>query len=160
METTANAEPLTRQFLRVFDGKSEEKRDQMQKYLRGTGVAPDEYKDLGWCEEAEKIFRPVPPLRFAQAWHGRHRRNLIRDYDQAMVLTGACFENSGINAADTIKNENFTPCPSLKALLDWFARRGTTPPVRSAASRALAIYQGWEKANEAKARQLSLFDET
>ena len=155
----ANAEPLTRQFLRIFDGKTEEKRDQVQKYLRGTGVAPDEYMDLGWCEEANKIFRPMPPLRFAQAWHGRHRRNLVRDYDQAMVLTGACFENSGINAADTIKNDNFAPRPSLKALLDWFARRGNTPPIRSAANRALAIYQGWEKANETKARQLSLFDE-
>jgi hypothetical protein len=155
----ANAEPLTRQFLRIFDGKAEEKRDQMQKYLRGTGVAPDEYVDLGWCEEVDKIFRPVPPLRFAQAWHGRHRRNLVRDYDQAMVLTGACFENSGINAADTVKNDNFSPRPSLKALLDWFARRGSAAPIRTAASRALAIYQGWEKANEAKARQLSLFDE-
>jgi putative DNA methylase len=155
----ANAEPLTRQFLRIFDGKAEEKRDQMQKYLRGTGVAPDEYVDLGWCEEVDKIFRPVPPLRFAQAWHGRHRRNLVRDFDQAMVLTGACFENSGINAADTVKNDNFSPRPSLKALLDWFARRGSAAPIRTAASRALAIYQGWEKANEAKARQLSLFDE-
>jgi hypothetical protein len=155
----ANAEPLTRQFLRIFDGKAEEKRDQLQKYLRGTGVTPDEYIDLGWCEEADKVFRPISPLKYAHAWHGRHRRNLVRDYDQAMVLTGACFENSGINAADTVKNDNFTPRPSLKALLDWFARRGNAPPIRAAAARALAIYQGWEKANEAKARQLSLFDE-
>ncbi len=76
-----------------------------------------------------------------------------------MVLIGACFENSGINAADTIKNENFVPRPSLKALLDWFSRRGNTSPVRTAAARALAIYGGWEKANEAKAQQLSLFED-
>ena len=120
----ANAEPLTRQFIRIFDGKSQENRDQVQKYLRGTGVAPDEYVNLGWCEEENKVFRPVSPLQLAQAWHGRHRRNLVRDYDQAMVLIGACFENSGINAADTVKNENFVPRPSLKALLDWFAKRG------------------------------------
>jgi putative DNA methylase len=154
-----NAEPLTRQFLRIFDGKAEEKRDQVQKYLRGTGVAPDEYVNLGWCEEADKVFRPVSPVQFAQAWHGRHRRNLVRDYDQAIVLIGACFENSGINAGDTVKNENFAPRPSLKALLDWFARRGNSPPVRTAAARALAIYRGWEKANEAKAQQLSLFED-
>lgn len=154
-----NAEPLTRQFLRIFDGRSEENRDQLQKYLRGTGVAPDEYVGLGWCKEEEKIFRPVPPLEFAQAWHGRHRRNLVRDYDQAMVLIGACFDNSGINAADTVKNENFVPRPALKTLLDWFAKRGNSQPIRTAAARALSIYQGWERANETKARQLSLFEE-
>ncbi len=154
-----NAEPLTRQFLRIFDGKAEEKRDQVQKYLRGTGMTPDEYVSLGWCEEEDKVFRPVPPIRFAQAWHGRHRRNLVRDYDQAWVLIGACFENSGINAADTVRNDNFDPRPSLKALLDWFARRGNGAALRTAAARALAIYQSWEKTNEAKARQLSLFEE-
>jgi SAM-dependent methyltransferase len=154
-----NAEPLTRQFLRIFDGKPEQNRDQVQKYLRGTGVAPDEYTDLGWCEQDGKVFHPVSPLQFAQAWHGRHRRNLVRDYDQAMVLIGACFENSGINAADTVKNENFTPRPSLKALLDWFTRRGNTPAVRTAAARAFAIYQGWERSNETRAKQLSLFEE-
>jgi hypothetical protein len=154
-----NAEPLTRQFLRIFDGKVEENRDQVQKYLRGTGVAPDEYVSLGWCEEEEKVFRPVSPLNFAQAWHGRHRRNLVRDYDQAMVLIGSCFENSGINAADTVKNENFEPRPSLKAILDWLSRRGNTPLVRTAAARAFAIYQGWERSNETKARQLSLFED-
>jgi putative DNA methylase len=154
-----NAEPLTRQFLRIFDGKAEQNRDQVQKFLRGTGVAPDEYIDLGWCEEEDKVFRPVSPLQFAQVWHGRHRRNLVRDYDQAMVLIGACFENSGIIAADTVKNENFSPRPSLKALLDWFIRRGTTPTVRTAAARAFAIYQGWERSNETKAKQLSLFED-
>ena len=154
-----NAEPLTRQFLRIFDGKPEQNRDQVQKYLRGTGVSPDEYADLGWCEEDDKVFSPISPMQFAQTWHGRHRRNLVRDYDQAMVLIGACFENSGINAADTVKNENFAPRPSLKALLDWFTRRGNTPPVRTAAARAFAIYQGWERSNETKAKQLSLFEE-
>jgi putative DNA methylase len=154
-----NAEPLTRQFLRIFDGKSEENRDQFQKYLRGTGVAPDEYVNLGWCEEENKVFRPISPLKLAQAWHGRHRRNLVRDYDQALVLIGACFDNSGINAADTVKNENFVPRPSLKALLDWFAKRGNSQPIRTAAARAFAIYQGWERANETKARQLSLFED-
>jgi putative DNA methylase len=155
----ANAEPLTRQFLRIFNGKTEESRDQVQKYLRGTGVAPDEYISLGWCEEENKTFHPVPPLQLAQTWHGRHRRNLVRDYDQAMVLIGACFDNSGINAADTVKNENFVPRPSLKALLEWFAKRGNSQPIRTAAARAFAIYQGWERANETKARQLSLFED-
>ena len=154
-----HAEPLTRQLLRIFDGKIDEDRDQMQKYLRGTGVAPDEYTELGWCTEKDKVFHLVPPLDIAREWRRKHRRNIIRDYDQAMVLIGACVENSGINAPDILKHDDFVPKPSLKALLDWFARRGNAQPVRTAASRAFAIYQGWEKANEAKAKQLSLFEE-
>jgi putative DNA methylase len=35
-----NAEPFTRQFLRLFDGVKEIPRDQIQKFLRGTGIAP------------------------------------------------------------------------------------------------------------------------
>ena len=32
-----NAEPITRQFLRIFDGATEVARDQMQKFLKGSG---------------------------------------------------------------------------------------------------------------------------
>ena len=35
----ANAEPMTRQFLRIFDGTAEVARDQMQKFLKGSGIA-------------------------------------------------------------------------------------------------------------------------
>ena len=43
------AEPITRQFLRIFDGKPELARDQMQKLLRGSGIAPDEFVNRGWA---------------------------------------------------------------------------------------------------------------
>ena len=152
-----NAEPITRQFLRIFDGKTIVDRDQMQKFLRGSGMAPDEFAQRGWCSEKSKIFTHVDPLSFAQEWHGRHRRKLTSDLDQSLVLIGACFDNSGINASDTLNNENFKPHAALKPLLDWLSKRGATSSTRNAASRALSIYNNWAATHEQQVRQMSLF---
>ncbi len=152
------AEPFTRQFLRVFDGKTEQPRDQMQKFLRGTGIAPAEFEQRGWCEENKKVFRAVSPIEIARSWHGKHRRNLTSDYDQAMLLIGGCFDGSGINISDTLKNEQFRPHPALGALLEWHTRKAPTQDVRNAAARALAIYRDWERTHQDKAKQLSFFD--
>jgi putative DNA methylase len=154
-----SAEPITRQFLRIFDGTISQPRDQMQKYLRGSGLAPEEFEQRGWSKEEQKVFHTVSPLDLAQSWVGRHRRNMTSDYDQAMFLIGACYDGSGINAAETLKNENFRPHPALKALLEWHARRGAEQQVRNAASRALTIYQSWEHAHEDQVKQLSFFED-
>ena len=106
-----NAEPFTRMFLRLFDGKAELPRDQMQKFLRGTGSAPSDYMNRGWCFEKKKIFYLTPPLKIAHVWIGKHRRGMTSDYDQAVFLIGACFEGSGINASETLNNPNFKPHP-------------------------------------------------
>jgi putative DNA methylase len=151
------AEPFTRQFLRIFDGHSEQARDQLQKYLRGSGAAPEDFEARGWCREEKKIYLVVPPLEIARAWVAKHRRNLVSDYDQAMFLIGACFEASGINASDTLKNDNFKPHPALGALLDWHARRAHSAEVRNAAARAQSIYESWERSHQEQAQQLSLF---
>ena len=90
MPPPVNAEPMTRQFLRIFDATPAVKRDQMQKFLRGSGVTPDDFEQRGWCSEQAKVFSMVPPLSFAQAWYGKHRRRLTADLDQALVLLGAC----------------------------------------------------------------------
>ncbi len=154
-----NAEPVTRQFLRIYDGQTEVARDQMQKHLRGSGMAPDEFVERGWCEEKKKVFYMVEPLAFAQSWQGKHRRKLTSDLDQALVLMGACFDNSGINAADTLKNENFKPHAALKGLLDWLSKRAATEPMRHAASRALTIYNGWASSHKEAVQQMALFQE-
>lgn len=153
------AEPITRQFLRIFDGKAELARDQMQKLLRGSGIAPDEFTSRGWANEERKVFYLADPLAFARDWQGRHKRRLTTDLDQALVLVGACFDGSGINASDTLKNENFKPHPALKGLLEWLGRRGATQPVRNAASRAQTIYSNWAESHKAEVAQLSLFQE-
>ena len=43
------------------------------------------------------------------------------------MLIGACFDGSGINASDTLKNENFKPHAALKSLLEWLASNGADP---------------------------------
>ena len=153
------AEPISRQFLRIFDGKRELARDQLQKLLRGSGISPDEFEDRGWCSEDKKVFHFVDPLAFARDWQGKHRRRLTTDLDQALVMIGACYDGSGINASDTLKNDHFKPHPALKSLLEWFSKRGFGQPMRYAASRALSIYNGWAEGNRDAVRQLSLFQE-
>jgi hypothetical protein len=145
--------------LRLFDKRTELPRDQIQKYLRGTGLAPGDFVDRGWCSEEQKVFHLVPALEIAQDWHGRHKRRLEgRDYDQTMILIGACHDASGINAADTIKNENFKPHPALGALLDWNVKHGATQTIRNAAARAMHIYQDWERRNPDQVKQMSFFE--
>jgi len=153
------AEPITRQFLRIFDGKTEVARDQMQKFLRGSGIAPDEFEQRGWCNEKNKVFTLVDALDFARDWHGRHKRRLTSDLDQAFVLIGACIDGSGIGASDTLKNENFRPHAALRTLLEWLSKRAANPQTRNAATRALSIYNSWATANQQQAKQLALFFE-
>ena len=157
---TVTAEPFTRQFLRIFQGLKEQPRDQMQKFLRGTGIAPEEFEARGWCVEIKKVYRPAPPLDVARSWQGRQRRSMTSDYDQAMFFIGGCFDGSGINVFETLKNENFRPHPALRSLLDWHARQGTSPEIRNAAARAAAIYQSWERTHQEQAKQLALFYES
>jgi putative DNA methylase len=130
-----NAEPITRQFLRTFGSTTEMKRDQLQKFLKGSITTPDEFEQRGWCSEKSKVFTRVNPLDFAREWSGKHKRRLTSDLDQALVLIGACFDGSGINAADTLKNENFKPHVALKPLLEWLHTHGPDQAARNAASR-------------------------
>ena len=152
-----NSEPMTRQFLRVFQGSIELARDQLQKFLKGSITTPDEFVHRGWCFEKNKIFTIVDPLVFAQDWQGKHKRKLTSDLDQALVLIGACFDGSGINAAYTLKNENFKPHVALKALLEWFGVSGPSPKIRNAALRAISIYNNWAASNKQEAQQMALF---
>jgi len=154
-----NAEPMSRQFLRTFDGKTEITRDQLQKFLRGSITTPDEFVQRGWCSEKSKIFTVVDPLDFARDWQGKHKRKLTSDLDQALVLIGACYDGSGINASDTLKNENFKPHVALKPLLDWLSRRAANSAARNAASRAVSIFNNWAATQAPKPKQGTLFEE-
>jgi len=154
-----NAEPMTRQFLRTFGNVVELKRDQLQKFLKGSITTPDEFVHRGWCAEKNKIFTRTDPLDFAREWSGKHRSRLTSDLDQALVLIGACFDGSGINASDTLKNENFKPHVALKPLLEWMHRNGPDQGARNAASRAVSIFNGWQASQAPRPAQGSLFDD-
>ena len=154
-----NAEPITRQFLRTFGNATEMKRDQLQKFLKGSITTPDEFEQRGWCTEKSKVFTRVNPLDFAREWSGKHKRRLTSDLDQALVLIGACFDGSGINASDTLKNENFKPHVALKPLLEWLHKNGPDQASRNAASRAVSIYNAWAAGQDVKPKQGWLFEE-
>lgn len=151
------AEPFTRQFLRLFDGVKELPRDQMQKFLRGTGLAPSDFEARGWCNEGKKVYQLTSPLEVARAWQGKHRRGMTSDYDQAAFLIGACFENSGINATETLSNDNFKPHPALGSLLEWLATRGATSEIRNASSRAQTILRSWQSRQSPAQRKQQAF---
>ena len=155
----ASAEPFTRQFLRVFDGNTSVPRDQIQKFLRGSGSSPADFEERGWCRREKRVYHLVPPLEIARGWIGKHRGGMVSDYDQAVFLIGACFDNSGINVTATLSNSNFAPHPALEPLLDWFARRGATAEIRNAASRAGNILRHWNATHPMQDPQLRLFDE-
>ena len=154
-----NAEPMTRQFLRTFGTATEMKRDQLQKFLRGTITTPDDFVQRGWCSEVKKVFTRTNPLDFARDWQGKHKRKLTSDLDQALVLIGACVDGSGINASDTLKNDNFKPHVALKPLLEWLQKNGSDQTTRNAASRAVSIFTTWQSSQAPKPQQGSLFDD-
>jgi hypothetical protein len=153
-----NAEPFTRMLLRLFDETTELPRDQMQKFLRGTGCAPSDFLEREWVTEQKKVFFLVPALDIARGWVGKKRKAMTSDYDQAMFFIGACHEGSGINASETLNNQNFAPHPALGALLKWFCSHGGNTQTRNAASIAAQLYHSWEARNAPKAEQLMLFD--
>ncbi|MBY4597994.1 DUF1156 domain-containing protein [bacterium BD-1] len=154
-----NAEPISRQFLRTFGHAAELKRDQLQKFLKGSITTPDEFVQRGWCAEKNKVFTRTDALDFAREWSGKHRRRLTSDLDQALVLIGACVDGSGINASDTLKNDNFKPHVALKPLLEWLHRNGPDQTTRNAASRAVSIYNAWHASQAPQPAQASLFGE-
>src|SRR5665213_3583953 len=131
----SNAEPYTRQFLRLFYETTQVPRDQMQKFLRGTGIAPSDFEERGWCSEKNKVFTLTSPVELARSWKGASRKGMARDFDQTMFLVGACSEGSNIRVVDTLDSPNFAP------------------------HRARTIYRDWLGKNKAKAEeQMQLFD--
>ena len=151
------ASPFTRQLMRMLRGTSEQPLDQVQKYLRGTGISPSEFESRGWIHEDKKVYYVTPFLDVAQAWHRKHRVGMLHDYDQAAFLIGACFDGSGIKAEDTLSNTKFKPHPALGSLLEWFSTHSTDPAVRVAAGRADRLYRSWQARNRSTVQQLALF---
>lgn len=155
--TPVICEPISRQFLRIFAGKSEIPRDQMQKYLKGTGIGPSDFLTRGWTEEKKKIFYWVSPLEFSQERIDK-KGILSRDFDQAMLLVGACYPESGINTKK-ILDEKFKPHPALGHLLDWLVHNGADSAMRTATTMARQLYTRWEADHQTVVQQqISLFD--
>ena len=153
------AEPFTRQFLRLFADKTSEERGQLQMHLRSTGISPSDFVSRGWCSEKKKIVTMMHPLEIAREWKGQSRSGMARDFDQAMFLVGACYENSGIRVQDTLNSQKFIPHPATGDLLEWFSRHGGDEDMKNAAGMAKQIYKTWQAKNKPKVEeQRTLFD--
>lgn len=157
MRPPDSLEPATRIFMSLFDGRESLPRDQMQKSLRHTGIAPDDYEQRGWCRQERKVYHLVSPLDIATAFRGQKRQRISNDYDQAMLLIGACYDHSGIRVEDILGNPNFHPHPALGALVEWLKTRGANEDVRNAASRAHDLYKKWIAKEASKEAQGTLF---
>ena len=153
------ASPYTRQMLRMFEASAELPRDQVQKFLRGSGIAPSEFEERGWIFEDKKVYHLTPFQEIAETWHKKHRAGMVHDYDQATFLVGACYDGSGIKADDTLNNPAFRPHPALGSLLEWFATRSHDPKLRAAAGRAQRLYSAWQASHRPQVEQLALFEE-
>ena len=157
------AEVHTRQFLRIYDKAVAVDRNDMVKYLRGTGTAPSTFEGYGWCTEERKVYHLCDPLEFAKSWRGKHRRGMSRDLDQTLFLVGACFKDSGIRVDETLNNPNFEPHPAVPDLLDWMANRGGSGEIQAAARIAKQLYAKWLIENKAKVQvaheQFDMFEE-
>jgi putative DNA methylase len=159
----ADAEVHTRQFLRIFDKALTVDRNDMVKYLRGTGTAPSLFEAYGWCAEEKKIYYFCDPLEFAKSWHGKHRKGMSRDLDQTLFLIGACFPDSGLRVDETLNNRNFDPHPAVLDLLGWMTKHGGSTEIQAAARMAKQLYSKWLGENkavvEAINQQFDLFGE-
>lgn len=153
------AEPLTRQFLRIFADNEQIERDQMQKFLRGSGVGPSDFITRGWCKEINrpKAFVWVNALEFAK--EKKSLKNLRRDLDQAIFLVGASYSGSGINVKKEMNDSDFKPHPALGELFNWLGMHGPTSEFKNASYTARQLFNSWSTANQqVMMRQLSLFD--
>jgi hypothetical protein len=157
------AEVHSRQFLRIFDKTVKVDRNDMVKYLRGTGTAPSLFEAYGWCDEEKKVYNLCDPLEFAKGWRGKHRKGMSRDLDQTLFLVGACFKDSGLRVDETLNNPNFDPHPAVPDLLDWMSNRGGTAEIQAAARVAKQLYSKWLGENKARIdavrQQFDLFGE-
>jgi hypothetical protein len=146
-----SAEVYTRQFLRIFDRALLVDRNDMVKYLRGTGTAPSLFEANGWCSDHRKAYQLCDPLQFARSWRGKHRKGMSRDLDQTLFLVGACFADSGIRVDETLNNPGFEPHPAVPDLLDWMSKRGGSEAIRAAAEVAKQLYAKWLGDNRERA---------
>lgn len=153
------AEPLTRQFLRIFADKNQVDRDQMQKFLRGSGIAPSDFIAREWCKEITrpKAFVWVDALEFAK--EKKSLRYLRRDLDQAIFMIGASYPNSGINLKKEMSDNEFRPHPALGELLNWLGTHGPESEFKNACHTAQKLFNSWSATNQQIVqKQLSFFD--
>lgn len=157
-----SAEPASRLFLRIFQGRTSMPRDELHKTLRGTGVSQGDLEARGWIRVVGTTVHVLPIAERFQYFTtpGRNRKVLKTDLDQAHFLIGAAMPGSGIDVTDELNRGSFKGKKSVDALLDWYAQTDPDDGVRRAARLALDLLGHW-RARPTKGpevRQMTLFD--
>ena len=156
-----NAEPLTRQYLRLFSDKSQIERDELHKTLKGTGITTDDLESRSWVRVvAKNVFCvPIKERFFYFTQPGRNRNILKSDLDQAHFLIGAGIPGSNINIKDELVKDNFRIKKSVDDILSWYSNVSHNNELKTASKTALTLVTHWRQ-EEAKAKpeQRTLFD--
>lgn len=157
------AEPATRLFLRIFDGRRSLSRDELHKTLRGTGVAQADFEARGWIRVVGTTAYVVPIAERFQFFTapGRNRKVLKTDLDQTHFLIGAAQPGSGIDVTEELNRRSFSVKKSVDALLDWYAKNDPDDDIRRAARLAGGLVGHWRSrpATKMQVKQMTLFDQ-
>ena len=157
------AEPASRLFLRVFQGRRSMARDELHKTLRGTGVSQGDIEARGWIRVVGTPVNVIPIEERFQYFTapGRNRKVLKTDLDQAHFLIGAATPGSGVDVSDELNRATFQIKRSVDPILDWYAQTDPDTGIQRAAKLALDLVSHW-RAKPAKGpeiRQMTLFDQ-
>jgi hypothetical protein len=157
------AEPATRLFLRVFQGRRSMARDELHKTLRGTGVSQGDIEARGWIRVVGTSVDAVPIVerfRYFTA-PGRNRKVLKTDLDQAHFLIGAATPGSGADVSDELSRATFHIKRSVDPILDWYAQTDSDTGTRRAAKLALDLVSHWRARPDKgpAVRQMTLFEQ-
>jgi len=158
------AEPTSRLFLRLFTGRPSLPRDELGKYLRGTGISPGELEAKGWIRSVGTTIHVLPIAERFQFFTapGRNRKVLKTDLDQAHFLIGAATPNSGINIGEELDRATLKLKRSVDAILKWYALTDLDPKMRQAATIAGNLVDHWRTQAKTKAAsapaQMTLFE--
>lgn len=147
-----DAEPATRLFLRIFNGRTTLTRDELHKTLRGTGFAPGDFESLGWMKIIGTTAHSISVQeRFAFfTTPGRTRKILKTDLDQAHFLIGAAMPDSGIEVTDELNRETFNVKRAVDSILAWYGETDSDDTIRTAANLALKLVSHWRKSEVTK----------
>ena len=157
------AEPTSRLFLRIFQGRRSMARDELHKTLRGTGFSQGDLEARGWIRVVGTSVNVIPIEERFQFFTapGRNRKVIRTDLDQAHFLIGAATPGSGVDVADELNRVTFQIKRSADPILDWYAQTDPDEKIRPAAKLALDLVSHW-RARPTKGpelRQRTLFDQ-
>ncbi|MEI7636725.1 MAG: hypothetical protein WCJ37_05425 [Syntrophus sp. (in: bacteria)] len=157
------AEPTSRLFLRIFQGRRCMGRDELGKTLRGTGISIGDLEARGWIQMAGTQANVIPVeklFRFFTA-PGRNRKVLKTDLDQAHFLIGAAMPGSGMDVSEELNRATFKIKRSVDPILEWYAQTDPDAGLRQAAKLALDLVSHWraKPGREPEMVQMTLFDQ-